>query len=165
VKVNRKTLLWLSLFLAIGAVAVSALVPLGYTTNCGGNSAALARVREYALLVRMTVADSPEHSFRVGEVTPEQRKQLAELAHYHWISDARFLVSTAALSDQGSQPKRIIVVCDTPYCNVPRHWIGSAPPAHAAGYSDGSASLISPAEFAALDRSSFNFLDELYPTR
>ena len=164
-KVNRKTFLWLGLSLAIGVAVVSAIVPLGYATNCGGNSAALARVQEYVIFARMAATDSPDHSFRVGSVGPEQQKALAKLAHYHWIPAARFLVCTAALSDQESQSNRIIVVCDTPYNNVPRLWIGSAPLAHAAGFSDGSASLISQAEFAALDRSSFKFLDELYHTK
>lgn len=161
-RVNRKKLLLLSLLLAIGVAVVSALVPLSYGTNCGGNTAALARAREYALLARMGAMDNPEHTFRIVAVTAEQRKQLAELAHCHWIPEARFLVSTEPLVDRDSQPRQVIVVCDTPYRNVPRRWIGSAPAAHAAAFSDGTASLISPAEFAALDRSSFKFLDELY---
>lgn len=59
---------------------------------------------------------------------------------------------------------RVIVVCDKPYRNVPEQWIGSAPPTHAAAFCDGSYGLISPTEFAALDRSTFTFLDELYPS-
>ena len=164
-KLNRKAQLLLGLFLAIGAVVISAVVPLSSGTNCGGNSAALARVHQYAVLARMGAMDSPDHIFRVGTVAPEQRKQLAEFAHYFWIPRARFLLSTAPLSEQEPQSRRVIVVCDTPYSNVPRRWIGSAPPAHAAGFSDGSLALISPAEFAALDRSSFKFLDELYPNK
>jgi hypothetical protein len=166
VKTKRETLLWLGLFLTIGVVVVSAIFPrISHRTNCGGNSAALARVQEYAELARLGAAESTEHAFRVEVVTPEQRQRLAELAHYDWIPVARFLVSTAAISDQESQSKRIIVVCDTPYRNVPQRWIGSAPPTHAAGFSDGSISLISQAEFTALDRSAFKFLDELYPAK
>jgi hypothetical protein len=122
-------------------------------------------VRQYALLASVGATDSPDHTFRVGTATAEQRKELAELTHYFWIPSARFLVSTASMSERESQPRRVIVVCDTPYSNVPRRWIGSAPPAHAAGFSDGSAGLISPAEFAALDRSLFAFLDVLYPSK
>ena len=158
------------LFLLVGLVAISAIgagfvLPLFARSNCGGNSAALSNVRMYVLLARMGSTDSPDHVFHVLTVTPEQRKQLAHVAHDHWIPNARFLVSTGPLSEESSQSRRIIVVCDTAYRNVPRRWIGSAPPAHAAGFSDGSAELISPAQFAALDKSSFTFLDELYPSR
>lgn len=163
---SRKRLLFLCGLVAILAVGAAVVPPL-FTpaSNCGGNSAALSDVRTYALIARMGATDSPDHTFRVMMATPEQRKQLARVARDHWVPNARFLVSTAPFSEEQSQPRRIIAVCDTPYSNVPRRWIGSAPPAHAAGFSDGSAELISPARFAALDRSSFVFLDELYPTK
>jgi hypothetical protein len=160
---SRKLLL---LAVGVGAVLVCAatLLPVfNRATNCGGNSAALFRVQEYALMVRVGAMDSSNHIFQVNKVMPEQRQRLAELAHYYWIPGARFLVSTAPWSEQEPGPRRIIIVCDTPYRNVPQRWIGSSPPAHAVGYSDGSTGLISPAEFAALDRSLFAFLDELFP--
>jgi hypothetical protein len=162
----RKRLLLIVVLVAIFAIGMTFVLPLfARASNCGGNSAALFNVRMYVLLARTGAMDTPEHTFRVMTVTPEQRKELADVAHDHWIPNARFLVSTAPLSEERSQLRRIIVVCDTPYSNVPRRWIGSASPAHAAGFSDGSAELISPTQFAALDRSSFAFLDELYPAK
>ena len=87
---SRKTLLLLGGLLAVGTVV---LLPVfsrkSNKSNCGGNSAALARVREYAVLARVGAMDSPDHTFRVGTVTAEQRKQLAEFAHYYWIPRAR----------------------------------------------------------------------------
>ncbi len=160
---SRNRLLLLGAVLASGAVVLLPYFSRG--SNCGGNSAALASVHQYAMLAIIGAKDSPDHTFRVGTANAEQQKELAELAHSLWIPKARFLVSNATLSERESQPRRVIVVCDTPYCNVPRRWIGSAPYAHAAGFSDGSAGLISPAEFAALDRSSFAFLDVLYPSQ
>jgi hypothetical protein len=163
---SRKRLILIVGLVAILAIGAAFVLPLfARTSNCGGNSAALSNVRVYVLLARMSAMDSPDHTFRVTTVTSEQRKELARVAHDHWIPNARFLVSTAPLSEVPSQPRRIIVVCDTPYRNVPRRWIGSAPSAHAAGFSDGSVELISPAQFAALDQSSFTFLDELYPSK
>lgn len=163
---SRKRLLLIVSLVAISAIGAVSVLPLfARASNCGGNSAALSNVRLYVLLARMGAMDSPDQTFCVMTVTPERRKELADVEHDHWIPNARFLVSTALLSEQRSQSRRIIVVCDTPYSNVPRRWIGSAPPTHAAGFSDGSAGLISPAQFAALDKSSFALLDELYPTK
>jgi len=169
VRINRKSLLVAGLLLAIGAAVVSAVIPITYASNCGGNSAALFVVSTYATIARMAAEESGDHTFRATAVTPEQRGQLADIARYHWIPSARFLISTTPLSSQQSLPRRIIAVCDTPYRNVPQHrigwWIIPAPATHAAAFSDGSTALISPAEFAALGRSSFKFLDELYPTK
>ncbi len=160
---SRNRLLLLGAVLAGGVVFLLPL--LSRSSNCGGNSAALSDVRQYALLVGNAAEASPDHTFRVDAATPEQRKELAEFVRNSWIPRARYLVSTASLSERELQTRRVKIVCDTPYRNVPRRWIGSAPPTHAAGYSDGSSGLISPAEFAALDRSSFAFLDVLYPSK
>lgn len=162
---RKRTALFVGVLSVLAVAAALAFPFFGYTTNCGGNSAALSRVQEYALVASMTASDNLEHTFRVNAVTPDLRKQLAELAHCRWIPNARFLVATAPLYTNESRSRRVIIVCDTPYRNVPRRWMGSAPPAHAAGFSDGSAALISPAEFAALDRSSFTYLDEIYPPK
>jgi hypothetical protein len=156
---KRKILLLLGALLAVGAAVIPSFT---YTTNCGGNSAALTAVSTYANLARAEAMDSPDYTFRVTSATPQQREQLAHLPGASWLRRARFLVSTTPVAAE-SAVRRIIVVCDTPYTNVPRRWFGSAPPSHAAGFSDGGIGLISPAEFAALDRSSFVALNELYP--
>jgi hypothetical protein len=156
------------LFFLVGLVAVLVLsaaivLPLFQrASNCGGNTAALSHVGHYVLVARAHVTDSPDRKFLVTMVSSEQRKTLVDLGRNHWIPNARFLVSTAPLVEQGIQPRRIVIVCDTPYRNVPRRWFGSAPPAHAAGFADGSTCLISSVEFAALDRSEFALLDELF---
>ena len=163
---SRKTIVLLGVLLAIG-VALS--IPITRRTNCGGNSAALFYANEYALIASLAAENSSNETFSVTAMTPDQRKQFSYLASHHGISDARFLVSTEPLFYHKSQPRRIIIVCDTPFNNVPRRqiawWIIPAPLTHAAGFSDGSVGLISPAQFATLNRSSFVFLDELYPTK
>lgn len=154
---NRKLLLLIVGFLAIGVTVSPSIAPM--KTNCGGNSAALSRVQNIALTAIAGTEDAPDHTFHFGAASTEARKQLTFYARSGWLPRAHFLVSNAAVSKQG--PKRIIVVCDTPYRNVPQRWIGLAPTTHAAGFSDGSCGLISPKEFSALDRSTFVALDEL----
>lgn len=157
---SRKILLLAGVFLAVGA----ALFPmLTRRTNCGGNAAALVQVHSIVLLARVATFDAPDHSFRFTSADSGQREQLSQLARTHWLRGARFLVSTTPISEHETQPRRVITVCDTPYRNIPRWWLGTAPPTHAAGFADGSYGLLSPAEFAALDRSTFAALDELYP--
>jgi hypothetical protein len=157
---SRKTLLLVGILLAVGAAVFPTL---SYSTNCGGNSAALGQVCSITLVARTATFDAPDHSFRFTSVDSKQREHLSLLSRTHWLRGARFLVSTTPVSEHETQPRRVIAVCDTPYRNVPRRWIASAPPTHAAGFADGSHGLVSTAEFAALDRSTFTPLDELYP--
>jgi hypothetical protein len=161
VKTSEKILfpVLIGILLALGAGVFS-----HYSTNCGGNSAALVQVTEIAIVARLGTFDTPDHSFRFSTANAEQREQLSYLSRTHWLHGARFLVSTAPVSKHEAEPRRIIVVCDTPYRNVPRQWIGSAPPTHAVSFADGSKGLISVAEFAALDHSALVPLDELYPS-
>ena len=60
--------------------------------------------------------------------------------------------------------KRIIMVCDHPYDNVPQRIFGRSPMAHAVAYSTGESGLISPAEFVQLDLSAFIDLQMLTET-
>jgi hypothetical protein len=156
---SRKTMLLFGALLAIGAAGIPTFT---YTTNCGGNSAALTTVRTYVALARVEAMDSPVHAFHVTSATPQQREQLAQLPGKFWLRRAHFLVSTVPVAAESTE-RRVIIVCDTPYTNVPRRWLGSAPPVHAAGFSDGSTGLISTTEFAALNRTSFVALNDLYP--
>jgi hypothetical protein len=155
-----------SLLLTGGVLAVVAVAVAGFsgkTSNCGGNSAALSNVREIALVAYMGIEDAPDHSFCYAATNAEWRDELARTSRARWLPKARFLVSTNLVTEREIKEHRLIAVCDTPYRNVPQKWIGSAPPSHAAGYSDGSCGLISTDEFSALDLSVFKPLDELYP--
>lgn len=158
---NRK-LRWLLSVLPFGLAAVL-WIPVSSSTHCGGNSAALSRVQIIALIVREGSFDPVDHSFHFADEEDGLRGQLAFYSRSHWLPEAHFLVSTAPVSEHETPPHRIVAVCDTPYRNVPERWIGSAAPAHAAAFADGSSGLISPAEFAALDRSTFVPLDEIHP--
>ncbi len=131
------------------------------SSNCGGNSAALSNVRQYVLFVQNAAIESPEHRFCVASATPEQREQLADLASNLWVGNAHYLVSTSPYKGPSAGPRRVLMVCDTPFRNVPRSYWMPPPPTHAASFSDGTTGLISVAEFQSLDRSTFKPLDEL----
>lgn len=130
-------------------------------SNCGGNSAALHDVKWYALVVQQAAEENLERQFSISESTPRERAELAHIADDFWIRGARFWVSPLPQRIDAGQPPRLLIVCDRAYRNVPRQLIGSAPPTHAAAFSDGSCRLISIEEFAAIDRSSLVPLDEL----
>ena len=160
---SSKTRLLIGGLLAVIAAVI--FVPTTQITNCGGNSAALAQVHEIASLAYVGTLEASDHSFRFTEANSEQREQLTSYARNHWIRSARFLVSASPVFEHKGQFRRVIVVCDTPYRNVPRQSTGSAPQTHAAGFSDGSYGLISTSEFDVLDRSTFKPLDELFPPK
>jgi hypothetical protein len=154
---------WLLLIPVGILLALAAPSFLARTSNCGGNSAALFVCKNYALIFELSRSDSAELQFSVTNVAAQYHAQLGQLARYHWVPNARFLVSTASVSRDGQDKPRLIVVCDTPYGNVPQRQFFKAPFTHAVGYADGSTALISPAEFARLDKSLFVPLDTLYP--
>lgn len=161
-KPPRRNLRHAMIHVALLTVFMAAsVVPALRSTNCGGNPAALWCVDRCSLIVRMAAAGSPDHRFHLSDVTAEERHELEDIAYTPpEIRNVRFLVSSARDPDQGSGPRRVIVVCDRPFRNVPRRLIGLAPPTHAAAFSDGSTGLISVGEFAALDRSTFVPLNE-----
>jgi hypothetical protein len=146
---------------ALALVAALAIFQALQGSNCGGNSAALHDVRWYALLVQLAAEENPGRQFSIAEATPRERDELERIADDFWIPGARFWVSPLPQRIDAGQPPRLIIVCDREFRNVPRQLIGSAPPTHAAAFSDGSSRLISTEEFAAIDRSSLLPLDEL----
>ncbi len=161
-KSNRIILVLGSIAAAV-TVAAIVLPALARSSNCGGNSAALYLVREYASVAKFSALESSNGVFQVTKVSEDDRAGLRRCARNHWIPRARFLVSTNLLTTNDLKARRILIVCDQSFRNVPQRWTGTAPATHAVGYSDGSAALISPVEFNALDRSSFAYLDELHP--
>jgi hypothetical protein len=156
--VIRKLLVPFCATLVAGAGVLSVAIP--HKSNCGGNSAALASVHCYVLFARAAADDNTDRQFRILNATQEQREQLSHLARGPWIPRGSMLVTRMPLLAE-ARARSIVVVCNKPFTNVPERWLGSAPPTHAVGYSDGSTGLISPAEFAALNLSAFVALDEV----
>jgi hypothetical protein len=147
----------------VGACAVLLAVASSITTrsNCGGNSAALTNVRGFVRWASLVAEDRPDRSFSIRIALYEDRWRLERYADSHWISGARFLVTTEAWIADSEERPILVIVCDTPFTNVPRRWIGTSPATHAAGYSDGSSGLISPEQFASLDKTSFEYLEDV----
>lgn len=154
----------LLIFAAVAvAVGMCSLPVFTKASNCGGNSAALNLVTTYVNMTVIETMDTPKPAFNVLTATPDQRRQIAQSGYSHWISQAHFLVSTKPFVPRSDEPRRVVIVCDTPYSNVPRRRFFESPRTHAAGFSDGTTGLISPKEFASLDRSTFIAIDDLFP--
>ena len=136
------------------AAVVAAVAIANQGSNCGGNSAALADVNLFFHVVRSAQIGQLGHRFDLAAPTPDERDELRLIADDGWLGGAGFLV--APLPEiRLSGPRRLLIVCDRPFRNVPRRLFGLAPPTHAAGFSDGSIGLITVAEFEGLDRSAF----------
>lgn len=161
---GRRTLLLAAACILGLAIALALAAPS--STNCGGNSDALAHIHGIAGIVRMFLVQNPTAELRLSAPPDDLRPDLAELSHFRSLPNARFLVTTSPITSRDLKQPRLVVVCDRPYRNVPQRWFGlEAPPTHAAGYSDGSTALISESQFKALDRSTFVPLDELFPAK
>ncbi len=158
-KLRTAILLIVSIAVLMGVFV--AIAPTFQGSNCGGNSAALNDVRMYSIIVRGAAAESPDHQFDIASATAEQRDWLSQIADDFWIRPGRFLVSPQPYRIQPSGLREVIIVCDTPYRNIPRRILCSAPPTHAAAFSDGTIGLISVAEFESLDHDSLTPLNEL----
>ncbi len=150
------------------AIALVALVGVGLilpaiitVTNCGGNSAALSQVKGIFLIAQASTREASDTSFAWSGLDPDARASLAMYTHLRWSRNARFLVYTGPIAWDDTQSSRPIVICDTPFNNVPRHWFWSAPMTHAAAFTDGSTRLMSVGEYARLDLNDYIAVDQL----
>ena len=155
--------LFLLVAFGLAVVITIAALPKGRVMNCGGSSTASAEVRDITQLVLFEMAESADHSFQFSSAAPEAKKILSSMGRSPFLGKARFLLTTARISDDSPNYPQLVVVCDTPFRNIPERRFGQAPPAHAAGYSDGSARLMAAEEFAGLPKEQFVRLDELFP--
>ncbi|WP_038171908.1 hypothetical protein [Verrucomicrobium sp. BvORR106] len=160
--VNGFKALWR--FVVIATVTLSAILvglsftPMMRTSNCGGNSSALHRVHSLKNFAAMAIAERHDGSFNFSELSDAELDQLAALVDSSWNREAKFYVASGKISFSETA-RRIVAVCDTPYSNVPEHRVGiwrwPGPPTHAVAYSDGSTGLISPEEYADINKADF----------
>ena len=155
--------------IAVSGIVVVALVgivvPATRRSNCGGNSAALFVCGEFVAIPRET-AEGKGGVLDFNMKPGEEKKSLGYLAKNNEIPGASFLVKRGRHEIEEGQ-KQIIVVCATAYSNVPQPTLWNLykrTPAHAVGYSDGLAELISPAQFNSLNLSDFVDARELIST-
>lgn len=156
---KRITAILIGLILVIGLLVGMILLPLNSPSNCGGNSYALYACENYVTITHMAVDDGKSVLSNLGEA---EKSEAAKLAMSHWISGADFLVRTNFTSTKTS--RIVAIVCEKSFGNVPQPTLWNfyrKNPAHAVGYSEGSAGLISPAEFKALDLTGFIHLSSL----
>lgn len=136
------------------------------TFNCGGNDAASTIARQYFLVIDYAAKNNGRGEFEIESATSSQIDQILSLSNNAVLTNGRFSVSRKPYRPDSQLPRHILIVCDTPYRNVPEQIFGEAPPTHAAGYSDGTIRLISTEEYSSLDRESLIPLDELIgPTK
>jgi hypothetical protein len=139
----------------LALIAVVFLPALALSSNCGGNSFALAACKEI-LLYEQQAKDSTNGPLNLDRLGDADRSQLFQFVTSHWTTGAGYWFRTNHTDNL--PPRHIVAVCDTVYANVPpptlwNHYRKN--PAHAVGYSDGTVGLISPAEFGGLDRQNF----------
>jgi len=161
---RRRFVIAAGLIVALPLCAAALLPLLARTSNCGGNSAALAACKGYITVLRLWGYENEGHMFHFDQTDQETRRSLGHLPGASWIHSARLL---ARLDDVRIDPvaeKRILMVCDHPYDNVPQRRFGRSPLAYAVAYSTGETGLISADEFARLDLSDFIDLQALPST-
>lgn len=148
-------------FVVIATVTLSAILvllsftPMARTSNCGGNSSALHRVHSLKSFAASSNFERGDESFRFSELSQAELDHLAALGGSPWNREAKFYVASGKISFSETT-RRIIAVCDTPYSNVPEHRMGMwrwwAPLTHAVAYSDGNTGLITPEEYAGINK-------------
>ncbi len=137
-------------------ILLGTLLPaLSRTSNCGGNTAALAICNNCVLSLYLASGDETK-PFNINSLSAEKKAEIVKSIEDHWNLGANFFVRTnVPLRDIRRQ---ILVVCDQPFNNVPQPtlWNGfKQTPKHAVGYSDGNTGLITPTQFKELNLSEF----------
>jgi hypothetical protein len=160
-----RTLLLLSAAAPPALAAVWNMPAIEMSTNCGGNNAAQVYVRGVAVTMFLFAYESPDKQFSVGSATPQQRRELESWAVGWGISSGDILISTRPLQSDCNSSRQIVAICDRPFTNVPRYRFRRAAPSHAVAFSDGTSTLMSARQYAALDRSYFVPLNEISRTR
>ncbi len=145
----------------IAVIAALVLAAINNRPNPGGNTAALVACNNYIMAIQSWAADHPGSSFQLSQADPQTRAFLARLPANPLIGSARLLAIADGVHLNPAGDKRIIMVCDRAYDNVPQRIFGKSPLAHAVAYSTGETGLINPQEFGRLDLSVFLDLQTL----
>jgi hypothetical protein len=158
---QRKFVIAAGIGVALVLCAAALLPALARSSNCGGNSAALAACKGYVTVLQVWAAEHEDQRFHYDQADEETKEHLRRLPGASWIRSARLLARLEDVRVDPAAEKRIIMVCDRAYDNVPQRILGRSPMAHAVAYVTGETALISPDEFGRLDLSSFTDLQVL----
>ncbi len=152
-KRQRKRLLVVCCTALSVIVVAGILLPAMKSSNCGGNSAAMAAVRSAGAAVSLVLSERDQDRLDLASLESSERKYFDQIAGLSWLGDGTVLVNPRV--DFTSTNEFLMAVCDRAYRNVPQKLIGKSPPTHAALFSDRGAILISVEEFDHLDLSGF----------
>ncbi len=124
-------------------------------TNCGGNTAALHTCQQFAVLFEENAGGKAQFSISALALTASSEEIVRSTRAP--MASAEFLVLDPS-KPVAVGKHDVIFVCARPFGNIPRPTIWNlyrANTAYAAAFSDGTAGLISPEGFAALDKTGF----------
>ncbi len=160
---HRKLLVTIGVSIAL-ILCGAALLPLAArSTNCGGNSAALAACKSVATCFQLAASERSGKPVSVADLSETERDYFRQIAGLSWLGEAKVLVAATPVSPD-TQKQQIVAVCDKPFDNVPRRFFGKAPLTHAVAHADGSTVLISVEDFQKLDVSKFIDVKSIQPT-
>lgn len=128
---------------------------LARSTKCGGNSAALVACRDVVRSLRTISLDRGGKPLSVTNLSGPEREYFRSVPGLSWLPGSRVLIAAGPVTLEQDRPREVLVVCDTPFNNVPRRPFRRAPFAHAVGYSDGTVGLVSVQDFRRFDLSHF----------
>jgi hypothetical protein len=136
------------------ALLVAAILPtwLAPGGRPHGNRAAILECRNYFFIISHAETNSSEFDF--SKLSKEDE---IELIHLGYLAKTNFIWGN-------SSNRESVIVCQNQFSDVPRTGflhLFLPNPAHAVGYSDGAAGLISPKEFSQLNLNGFISLSSL----
>lgn len=136
--------------LLIALVVVGGLLPLASkSSNCGGNSAAMAACSGVGTVLTLIGSDREQSKFELDALTKTERAYFDQVAGVNWLGDSKVLVRPSV--DLNSANNVVLAVCDRAFRNVPRKTFGKAPPTHAALIRNRGVVLIAVEDFNRLD--------------
>jgi hypothetical protein len=151
---SKQKILFVALGIVVALIACGVVLPplLARSSNCGGNSAALAACKNVAICFQLLVSEHGNKPVSLTSLTGVERDYFKQISGLNWLHDAKVLVTSATITTEGRQ---VVAVCDKPFDNVPRRLFGKAPLTHAIAYADGTTELISTQDFRRLELTSF----------
>jgi hypothetical protein len=162
-KKHKKLLIAFGLLLVLIACGAALLPLVARSTNCGGNSAALAACKSAAICFRLIASERDGKPVSVADLSEAERDYFKQIAGLNWLGEAKVLVAAIPVS-LDSQKQQIVAACDRAFDNVPRRVFGKSPLTHAVAYTDGSTALISVEDYQKLDVSKFVDVKSFQPT-
>lgn len=160
---KRKALIVTLCLSALTAVGSLGLPWFPRKTNCGGNTAALSYCHMLYTQLSLSLAEQGwKDTAYIGDLPEQERRELARLGQIYWTGKANYLIKrNVQLSEDREE---IVVLCDTSFDNVPQPTVYNfykRTSRYAVAMSNGKIKLITPEEFAKIDRSLFVKASEL----